>query len=125
MDDEGGWSFERNLWTVEADHYRLLIAEDCVMVVPSRPHGLLGEAAIGAPSDTPQWTDVEFTDGHIVRSQEGLIVVAYGADALRDGGSHYEAYCPSTYRRLGHEQCRVVPHPRTPLLKAKVEASAS
>jgi hypothetical protein len=118
MDDDRVWSFEKSLWTGDAEHYRHLIDEECVMVVPTPPFVLQGEKAIGAVADTPRWEEVEFAEGHIVRPQEGLIVVAYHANAARGDGERYEAHCTSTYRRLGHEEWRVVQHQQTPPLKA-------
>ena len=122
MDDERVWSFEKSLWTGDAEHYRHLIDDDCVMVLPTPPFVLQGDAAVGAVADTPRWEEIEISDGHIVRPQEGLIVVAYRANASRNGGNDYEAHCTSTYRRLGHDEWRVVQHQQTPPLQAKVDA---
>jgi hypothetical protein len=122
MDDARVWSFEKSLWTGDADHYRELIDQECVMVVPTPPFVLQGNDAIEAVAHTPRWDVVELSEGHIVRPQEGLIVVAYHAQASRDGGETYEANCTSTYRRLSHEEWRVVQHQQTPPLKAQLEA---
>lgn len=37
MDDNRVWDFERSLWTGNANHYRELIDEECLMVVPAPP----------------------------------------------------------------------------------------
>ncbi len=50
----------------------------------------------------------------MARPEEGLIVVAYKAVAERDGTEGYAARCTSTYRRLAHEEWRVVQHQQTP-----------
>ena len=76
-------------------------------VLPSTFHG-----------STPRWSSVELTERQVARPQEGLIVVAYKAHASLDGGDDYEAHCTSTYRRLGHEEWRVVQHQQTPPLLA-------
>lgn len=116
MNDERVWSFEKSLWTGDAEHYRQLIDEECVMVLPTPPFVLQGDDAIQAVADTPRWSAVEITEGRIVRPQEGLIVVAYKAAASREGKPGYEAHCTSTYRRLGHDEWRVVQHQQTPPL---------
>ncbi len=115
MDDDRVWSFEKSLWTGDADHYRELVDDECLMVLPQPPFVLSGAQAIEAVADTPRWSAIEIADGRIARPQEGLIVIAYGAKATRDGET-YEAHCTSTYRRLSHEQWRVVQHQQTPPL---------
>jgi hypothetical protein len=95
-----------------------------VMVVPTPPFVRQGSDALDAVANTPRWAEVDFSEGHIVRPQEGLIVVAYKAEAHRGDGDDYEAHCTSTYRRLGHDEWRVVQHQQTPPLKPKMEANA-
>jgi hypothetical protein len=112
MDDERVKSFERDLWIGGEDVYRERIAEDCLMVVPAKPFLLAGSEAVAAVSDTPRWSDVEFSEFRISRPQEGIIVIAYKADAQR-GEETYQAYCTSTYQRLGHDQWQVVQHQQT------------
>jgi hypothetical protein len=124
MDDERVWSFEKSLWTGDAEHYRHLIDEECVMVVPTPPFVLQGHEAIEAVAATPRWDDVEISDGRIVRPQEGLIVVAYTASAYKEGSSDYSAHCTSSYRRLAHDEWRVVQHQQTPRQTSKVEAKS-
>ena len=117
MDDTRVWDFENSLWTGDAEHYRTLIDDDILMVLPEDPPVLGGTEAIEAVIDTPRWTEVTFTAGRIARPQEGLIVVAYTAHARRDEGNDYIAHCTSTYRRLGPDEWRVVQHQQTPELK--------
>ena len=52
MDDSRVWSFEEGLWTGSAEHYRELIDDECLMVLPTPPYVLSGEQAVGAVSDT-------------------------------------------------------------------------
>ncbi len=122
MDDGRVWAFEKSLWTGDAAHYRALVDDECVMVLPTPPYVLSGQDAIAAVSDTPRWSDVEISDGRIMRPQEGLIVIAYTAEARRDGHTGYKAYCTSTYRRLGHDEWRVVQHQQTPPLATSAES---
>ena len=115
MDDDRVWSFEKSLWTCNADHYRELVDQECLMVLPQPPFVLGGTQAIEAVASTPRWAEIEILDKRISRPQEGLIVIAYQAKARRDGET-YEAHCTSTYRRLEHEVWRVVQHQQTPPL---------
>ena len=112
MEDQRIWAFEESLWTGDADHYRESIDEACVMALPAEPFVFSSEAAIAAVADTPRWERVRFEDGRIMRPQEGLIVIAYRAEAEK-GDERYVAYCTSTYRRLAHEEWRVVQHSQT------------
>ncbi len=113
MEDQRVWAYEESLWTGDADHYRELVDDECVMVLPTIPFVLSGTEAIEAVADTPRWQSVTISDGRIMRPQEGLIVIAYSAKA-EGGGKSYHAYCTSTYRRLGHDEWRVVQHQQTP-----------
>jgi len=116
MEDSRVWAFEESLWTGDADHYRQSIDDDCRMVLPAHPYVFDGEAAIAAVSATPRWTEVALSETSIARPEEGLIVVAYKAEASKPDAAPYVAWCTSTYRRLGHEEWRVVQHQQTPPL---------
>lgn len=116
MEDQRIWAFEESLWTGDAEHYRACVDDCCVMVLPTEPFVLSGDEAIAAVIDTPRWSSVELTDRKVMRPQEGLIVIAYKAEAAKDGKAPYQAYCTSTYRRLSHEEWRVVQHQQTPPL---------
>lgn len=116
MEDDRVWAFEESLWTGDAEHYQSSIDDACLMVLPQPPFVMSGQDAIAAVADTPRWTKVEISERQIARPQEGLIVVAYHARAERDGTAPYEAHCTSTYRRLAHEEWRVVQHQQTPPL---------
>ena len=112
MDDDRVWSFEKSLWTGGADHYRELVDDECLMVLPQPPFVLSGSQAIEAVADTPRWSDVELSGGRISRPQEGLIVIAYRADARR-ADERFLAYCTSTYQRVGEHEWRVIQHQQT------------
>ena len=115
MDDDRVWAFEESLWTADSEHYREAIDDACLMVLPTPPFVQAGGQAIQAVIDTPRWSEVTLSEKHVSRPEEGLIVVAYRAHAKR-GDEGYEAHCTSTYRRLSHEQWRVVQHQQTPPL---------
>ena len=86
------------------------------MVLPEPPFVFVGHSAVDAVTQTPRWSKVELSDRHVSRPQEGLIVIAYKAHAEQDGKSPYDAHCTSTYRRLAHDEWRVVQHQQTPPL---------
>ncbi|MEO1719137.1 MAG: DUF4440 domain-containing protein [Pseudomonadota bacterium] len=113
MDDDRIRDFERALWLGDADHYRQYVEDDCVMVVPEAPFILSGRDAIEAVADTPRWADVTLEDLTISRPEEGLIVIAYLADASKHGRPNYRARCSSTLRRSESETWRVVQHHQT------------
>lgn len=118
MDDNRVWEFEQSLWTGDAEHYHELIDDACVMVLPQQPHVMTGAQAIEAVAHTPRWSTVTFSEQQVVRPQEGLITIAYKAEASRDGSSDYTAWCTTTMRRLEHDVWRVVQHQQTPPLAA-------
>ena len=119
MDDTRIWDVEESLWSGDADHYRALIDDHCLMVLPSEPHVLTGKQAIEAVASTPRWSHVELSDRQVMRPEEGLIVIAYQAHASRDGGEPYEAFCTTTIRRRSHEDWLVVQHSQLPPLLLK------
>ena len=113
MDDDRIWRFEEKLWLGDAETYRTLIDDECVMALPAEPYVFTADAAIEAVANTPRWNEVEFTERKVQRPEEGLIVIAYQADASREGES-YKAYCTTSIRRRGHEDWLVVQHSQLP-----------
>lgn len=99
MDDDRIWTFEESLWTASPEHYAESIDEQCLMVLPAPPFVFTGDQSIAAVSDTPRWAEVKLTERRVTRPQEGLIVIAYKAEASRDERT-YTAYCTSVYRHL-------------------------
>lgn len=113
MDDERIWRFEEELWLGDAETYRTLIDQECVMALPAEPYVYTADAAIEAVANTPRWSSVEFTERKVQRPEEGLIVIAYKAQAKRDDEA-YEAYCTTSMRRRAHEDWLVVQHSQLP-----------
>ena len=120
MEDSRVWAFEQSLWTGDEGHYRELVDDECVMVLPTSPFVFAGKRAIEAVADTPRWSDVAFSGKQIMRPKEGLIVIAYKAEATRSGSTGYVAFCTTTMRRLEHDVWRVVQHQQTLPPKAAV-----
>ena len=112
MDDDRIIEFERSLWIGECDVYRRCVSPHSLMVLPEEPFIMRGEHAIAAVEGTPRWDNVEISDLEVERVREGLIIIAYRADATR-GAEQYEAYCTSTYCTLGDHDWRVIQHQQT------------
>lgn len=118
MNDDRVWAFEESLWTGDAENYKKLIDDECLMVLPEPPYVMSGKQAVEAVAETPRWSKVKMTQKQVARPEEGLIVIAYKADAEKQGGKGYEAWCTSTLRRLSHDEWRVVQHQQLPPLAA-------
>jgi hypothetical protein len=116
MDDARVREFETSLWTGDQLHFQNAIDDTCLMVLPASPFIYNGQRAKDAVLQTPHWTTVTLAHLQISRPQEGMIVVAYDVSAERTGSDIYRAYCSSTYRRLAHDDWRVVQHQQTPPL---------
>jgi hypothetical protein len=112
MEDDRILEFERALWIGEEDIYRRCVSNECLLVVPEEPFLLRGEQAIVSVENSPRWTHVDLFDLEVIRPQEGLIVIAYRAEACRSD-EKYEAFCTSTYQRVGKDDWRVVQHQQT------------
>lgn len=118
MDDDRVWASEESLWTASAEHYQGSIDPECLMVVPAPPYVLGGQQAIDAVKGTPRWSKVAFSQRKVSRPQDGLIVIAYKAEADKQDAPRYTAHCTSVYRRLDHDDWKVVQHQQTPPLTA-------
>lgn len=110
MEDARIWEFEESLWTGDAQHYRHLIDDECIMVLPAEPHIMTGKQAIEAVANTPRWSSVDLSERAVMRPEEGLIVIGYRAEASKEDGEAYKAWCSSTLRRQAHDEWRVVQH---------------
>ena len=110
VDDDRVWAFERDLWIGSPELYANAIDDECLMVLARPPFILSGGEAIDAVSATPRWTEVEFSQQRISRPQEGLLVAAYSVRAAKPDSEDFQAHCTTTYRRLAHEEWRVVQH---------------
>lgn len=119
MDDKRIWAFEESLWTEGRENYQAKIDPEALMVLPKPPYVYTGQAAVDAVSATPRWDRVAFSEQQVMRPQEGLIVIAYHAQAAQ-GDESYEAHCTTTMHRLAHDDWRVVQHQQTPPLTSSL-----
>ncbi|MCJ8139537.1 hypothetical protein [Falsirhodobacter halotolerans] len=109
MDDKRVWEFERSLWEASEERYHSRVDDECVMALSHAPHLVAGSDAADTVSGTPKWETVTFSDEVIKRPQEGLIVIGYKVEAVKDE-TRFHATCTSVYRRRAHEDWTVVQH---------------
>ena len=112
MDDQRIEEFERALWVGEGDIYRRCVSDDAMMVVPREPFAMRGSDAKDLLEQTPRWSEVRFSDMQVSRPQDGLISIAYRADASLEGEA-YTAYCTTTMQRQGEHEWQVIQHQQT------------
>ena len=110
MDDERVWALEESLWTGGPDNFRNLLDEASLTLVPTAPFLLDSEQTIASIEKAPRWKEVVMAHRKVVRPQEGLIVLGYRAVARRDEAEDYNAWCTSTWRRVAHDEWRLVQH---------------
>ena len=92
-------------------------ARKIVRTIRVEPYVYTAGAAIEAVAATPRWGGVTFSAKQVQRPEEGLIVIAYQAEARRENEG-YKAWCTTTMRRRGHEDWLVVQHSQLPPLTA-------
>jgi hypothetical protein len=111
MDDL--WTIEHRLWLDGAEAYGELLAPRCVMAFG--PMGILEDRAIvESLRGVPRWTTVEMAGQVLAQPTPDIAVLAYRAQARRDGAEPYAALCTSTYLRIGG-RWRIAQHQQTPL----------
>ncbi len=107
------WTTEHRLWLDGAGAYGELMAPRCVMAFG--PMGILeDDAIVESLRGAPRWTQVEMADQVLAQPTPDVAVLAYRAQARRDGAEPYAALCTSTYLRIG-EGWRIAQHQQTPL----------
>jgi hypothetical protein len=109
------WDLEKRFWLDGTDIYEEAMAEDGLMLFPA-PAGLMDRAAaIGGLAGAPRWRDVAMSTRTLRRLGPGGVLLAYQAEARRDGDNQpYRALCASTYRDEAGAW-RLVSHQQTPL----------
>jgi ketosteroid isomerase-like protein len=90
MTDDRAWTEEELFWIGGEEHYRKMLDDECIMVFPG-------------PTGEPD----------VRRSSPDVLVLAYKAEATREGAGPYAAYCTSTYRRES-DRWRPIQHQQTP-----------
>ena len=115
MTEEEAWRFEERLWLEGVAVYEKLLDPQCVMAFAA-PVGIMqGAAAIRRSlQGAPRWARIVMTHRSVGRPDAETTVLAYEAEAERDGGGEYRAFCTSTYRHRG-QAWRLIQHQQTPV----------
>lgn len=108
------WRIERSLWLDGPSAYEAHLADECIMAFG--PMGILKrQEIIASLNGAPRWTTVDMTRTTLVTPGDSIaIVIAYQAEAHRDGSTPYRALCTSTYLVLGGV-VKLAQHQQTPL----------
>lgn len=113
MTDEKAWTEEELFWIGGEEHYRKMLDDGCIMVFPAPAGIIAGPDIARSLKNAPRWAAVEMTNQHVRRSSPDVLVLAYKAEATREGADPYAAYCTSTYRRES-DLWRLIQHQQTP-----------
>lgn len=106
------WKLEESFWLGGADTFRSNMADGAVMVFPF-PAGILqGEAIERSVADAPRWRSVVMKD-RTATIRGNVAVLAYRAEAEREGEPIREMLCASTYLREDGGW-RLISHQQTP-----------
>lgn len=114
MEDQWFWEIERGFWLGGEAHFRQMMAGDCVMVFPEPAGIMTGENIIKSLESAPRWTSVEMSMTVLRRTGDNVAVLAYRAEASREGAEPYRTFCSSTYLKSEHNW-RLVQHQHTPV----------
>lgn len=107
------WTSERRLWLDGAEAYAELMATQCVMAFG--PMGVMrNKVIVDNLHEAPRWADVAFADQVFTQPAERVQILAYKAEARRDGAKPYRALCTSTYVQEDGSW-RIAQHQQTPL----------
>ena len=93
------WEMERRFWLDGPDVYAARMARDAVMVFPPPAGIIVGESIVAGLKEAPRWRSVEISERAAV-ARGDTAVLAYRAEARRDGQAPYAALCSSTYARV-------------------------
>lgn len=106
------WTLEERLWLEGAAGHRALMHPDCVMAFPGA--GILRGAAIlkGLEGAAP-WRRVTLSAQAETR-HPGIAVLAYRAEAWRDGAEPWRALCTSVWRQ-GDSGWQLIQHQQSPV----------
>ena len=109
-------ALEEGFWTTgdRVHFFGEHMAGDAVMVFPA-PVGILDEAAIIASlEEGPSWAEVRIDQVDLVHVRDSAAVLAYRADATRDGET-YSCYAASVYVLQDDGVWRLAFHQQTPI----------
>lgn len=106
-------SLEEQFWKGDRKFYKENLTKDSFMIFPD-PIGILKKDLIVESIATSQrWSRVDFEDIHISNLSEGVVLLVYRAEAMREDGSEYKAYASSIYIMTG-DKWKLHFHQQTP-----------
>ena len=108
------WKLERGFWLGDARYYAEHMADHAMMVFPEPVGVLQGDEIVAGLAGAPRWSDVTFYVRTGTRAGDTL-VLAYRAEATREGAPPYVALCSSTYNHTG-EAWELLAHQQTPVV---------
>lgn len=112
MQDDELWAIEQRLWRDGPAAYEEVLDPACIMAFPQM--GLLrARQVIETLEKAPRWEDVTMRDRAIGRAGDAAAVLAYSAEAHREGADPYRCLCTSTYRRDA-DAWRLIQHQQSP-----------
>lgn len=113
MDDQDTlWQLEESFWLGGAETFRSTMADGAIMVFPY-PAGILqGETIVEGVKSAPRWRSVVMRDRKL-NIRGSVAVLAYKAEAEREGAPIQTMLCASTYLREDGGW-RLMSHQQTP-----------
>lgn len=110
--ENGLWQLEESFWLGGAETFRSTMADGAIMVFPY-PAGILQGAKITeGVASAPRWRSV-LMDDRVTNIKGNVAVLAYKAEAEREGEPIRKMLCASTYVREG-DGWRLLSHQQTP-----------
>lgn len=104
---------ERQLWTGDAEVYRRYVDGDCLLVFSEMSGMLTREQVAGTVENGQRWNDVRLEVIGIVEPVPDVAILAYEANATREGAEPYRALVSSGYVRRP-EGWKLMFHQQTP-----------
>lgn len=108
------WQIERRLWLDGVEAFEQYMARECLMVFA--PMGIMThDTILEGLRHAPRWSELEMKQQTTSEPSPGLRILAYRADARREGAAAYGALCSSTYVETDGGSWRLVQHQHTPV----------
>lgn len=106
------WQLEESFWLGGAETFRSAMADGAIMVFPY-PAGILqGDTIVEGVKSAPRWRSVLMKDRKL-NIRDSVAVLAYKAEAEREGAPIQTMLCASTYLREAGGW-RLMSHQQTP-----------
>lgn len=109
------WVLEERMWRGGGVAFGAAMAPDCLMAFA--PVGILrNQAIVEGLEQAPRWSEIRMNQRITATPSADTMVLAYRATARREGAEPYEAWCTSTYIRLGG-RWKIVQHQQSQILQ--------